>query len=113
MEFKVGREHIYKITKLSECENPDYKAAENKPDADTYNKSLHVGYNIIGFLSHLPEVDESTYVTRLEKNGIKMPGFLTTSIVKEIKGNRLITCNSIYEFEELPEYRIDDEKDNN
>jgi len=93
-----------KLTKLSETENPNCKAA-NKEDfvcgQDNGNISLFNGYEVIGELVHPITIGAPISIDRDSRNGVECFGFMRTSLVQTIDEDLIFTENSIYKVEYL------------
>lgn len=99
-----------RLIKLGAVENP----VAPTPDVEEYmygdrnhGLSVPVDYTIEGYLFQDVEVDKPLLIRRTMRNGVYMPGFLTTSYIKSIlpteNGLVLKTENSVYRLEWLNE----------
>ena len=88
-----------RVTKLSPVEKANYstpKFEDYKPGAYNGDVSLPIDYWITGTLVHNVTVGSSIIVARDCRNGVKTPGFMKTSTITKIEGNKIYTENSIY-----------------
>jgi len=92
-----------KITKIAAVENPRHETA--KPEEYFYGEdnvlSPPVEYWITGKLLREPVVGEDISAIRDSRNGVKIGGFFTSSIIVKIEGNKYYTLNSVYQIEEI------------
>lgn len=91
-----------RLTKLYPVEKANYAT----PNFEDYklgdyndNVSLPVDYWVTGTLMHDVAVGSPVAVARDNRNGEKIYGFMNTSIVTKIEGNKIYTQNSIYMLE--------------
>lgn len=104
VNLEVGKN--VRVKKLAQVENFRYPT----PKMDNYifgqyngAVSLPVEYEVIGTLCCTPKIDFPIIIERKIRNGIKVDGFFSSSIVKKIEENKFYTCNSIYIIEEINE----------
>jgi hypothetical protein len=93
---------LVKITKIKACEDPEYAT----PDWKDYevgklngNISLPADYYLEGYLLNKITKDKSVVVERISRNGEKIGGFFTTSLVTEIFDGGFKTLNSVYKID--------------
>lgn len=103
-----------KLTKTGIPQNAAYPSSTNKEEvAEGLGfKSPWIDYEVIGDIQNIPEVGESLFVSRTERNGVEIYGHFRTSKIKSICENvdkssnktidyDLVTKNSIYRLEIL------------
>lgn len=61
------------------------------------SQSLPIGYWLDGWLLKQPVVGESVRVLRFSRNGLVFPGYFSSAVVTEIRGEcEFCTMNSVY-----------------
>lgn len=96
--------YYIRITKLKAAQNALFKTPKKKdyiPGQDNGDVSLPVDYTVEGYLLEPIKVGKSIFIDRVKRNGEEVPGFMQTSRVKSIEGNRILTDNSVYEITRL------------
>ena len=97
----MKRRSYVKITKLSASEDPVCQTPsehEYQTLKDQAIISLPVDYWVEGYLLQEPEVDKPVVVEREIRNGIKVSGLFTTSLVVEVLEDGFKTLNSVYKL---------------
>ena len=74
-----------------------------KPGRDNGDVSLPIDYTAEGYLAEDIKIGQCIVLNRTKRNGVTMPGILTTSPLQGLEGNRAETKNSVYTIEELPQ----------
>lgn len=93
-----------KITKLKPSRNPIAPTPNKKdyvPGEDNGFVSLPVDYTAEGYLLEDVQIGKPVLIERHKRNGVESLGFMNTSRIKKITGNKLETENSIYLIEKL------------
>jgi hypothetical protein len=94
---------LYRLTKLASVKNPVFKSASS---IDEYRNSEDfsppVEYYVEGYPYTSPRINSSFVFVRNNRNGVKVNGVMTTSIINKIYlaedgvGQMLETNNSVY-----------------
>ena len=93
-----------KLTKFAKSNIPLFPTPEKEDYKDgkiNEGISLPMDYWIIGKLLFDIEEGKAVRVLREERNGVKVPGLFSTSLVTKIDGDKFETLNSIYKIEYL------------
>jgi len=93
-----------KLTKFAKSNTPLFPTPEKEDYKDgkiNEGISLPMDYWIIGKLLFDIEEGKAVRVLREERNGVKVPGLFSTSLVTKIDGDKFETLNSIYKIEYL------------
>ncbi len=91
---------LIRVTKLGEAPDtgqavPTWNAFASGPE-----RVLPVDYTVEGLLAKPLEIGSPIVLLRMVRNGTVRPGIFTSTEVREI---RLVTRNSIYRIEPMPE----------
>jgi hypothetical protein len=102
----LDKERVMKIklTKFAKSNAPLFPTPEKEDYKDgkiNEGISLPMDYWIIGKLLFDIEEGKAVRVLREERNGVKVPGLFSTSLVTKIDGDKFETLNSIYKIEYL------------
>lgn len=99
-------EQYLRLRKLRATDNPVVatpNASNYIPGREHREVSIPVEYTVTGRLYREIEVDKPMFILRDTRNGISIPGLMTTSKVKKIepksKGLIIYTDNSVYDLE--------------
>jgi hypothetical protein len=109
----LKKEDYVKVTKLDAQKNPTFRTPEwdeYEPGGwDNVGMSLPKDYWLTGKILVPPQVGRSTVVSRDTRNGERVDGRFTSSVVKEIitdpdETKAIVkTLNSVYLFEKIEE----------
>lgn len=95
----MKRDAHVQVQKLKEA--PNANVAAGNPETYNYGGddplSVPVEYTVKGHLVHDLQVGGPAMINRYERNGIKLPGMMVTSVIRSIEGNRFTTDNSVYQ----------------
>jgi len=93
---------LVKITKIKASEHPEYATPNWKDYAVgklNGGVSIPVDYYLEGYLIREVQVGKPVLVERISRNGEKIGGFFSTSLVTEICDNGFVTLNSVYKMD--------------
>jgi len=100
--MEINMKKLVKITKIRASEYPEY-ATPNWQDYEVGkingNMSLPIDYYLEGYLLKDIELNQSVLVERISRNGEKIGGFFSTSLVTEIFEGGFKTLNSVYKMD--------------
>lgn len=71
------------------------------PARESQTHSLPVAYELEGWLLLPIEIGRPIMVLRTARNGVEQLGEFTSSVVHELRGDRVRTANSVYRVEVL------------
>lgn len=90
-----------RIKKLAAVNDPRYPTASH----DQYipgEMSVPIDYTVEGYIEGTLVEGQRLFIERTSRNGIPIRGYMATSPVVKLEGDKFHTFNSIYHWEAIP-----------